>query len=126
MAAQISHADLDRKLIRPVNLYYVINLLVTPCAKEYLLNILDVFSLLEEPTDTPNTGARAIMTGSTSSIDGVLVYFLTQIIPNIVREPIRKALVDIYRTLSSNVVSIASNLDGGRHGYLELTMAANN
>ena len=66
------------------------------------------------------------MTGSTSSIDGVLVYFLTHIIPNIFREPTRKSLVDIYRTLSSNVVSIASNLDGGRHGYLELTMAADN
>ena len=51
-------------------------------------------------------------------------YFPTPILPKIVGEPTREALIDLHRIISGNAASAASNLRGGRHGHLALMMTA--
>ena len=58
----------------------------------------------------------------TSSIKGVLVDFPTPILPNIGKELTREALIDLHQLISVNAESVASNLGGGRHRHLTLTM----
>ena len=59
-----------------------------------------------------------------SSFEGVLRDFLTPILTNIDREPIREGLIDLNILISGNVVSVASKLRGGQHGHLALNMTA--
>ena len=61
------------------------------------------------------------MAGATSSVKGILVGFPTPILPNIGGDLTRERLIDIHQLISGNV---ASNLRGGRHGHLALTMTA--
>ena len=63
------------------------------------------------------------MMGATSSVEGVLAYFQTPILPKIGREPTRKGLINIHRLISDNAASVASNFGGGRHRHLTMTMA---
>ena len=60
------------------------------------------------------------MAGTSKSI----AELLTPILPKIVKEPTRESPIKIHRLISGNAVSVASNLGGGRHGYLALTMAS--
>ena len=62
------------------------------------------------------------MIGKTSSVKGVLAYFSTPIIPNIDRYLTREGLIDIHQFIRGNVASMVSNLGGGRHGQLVLTL----
>ena len=62
------------------------------------------------------------MVGETSSVEVFLVDFPTPILPKINRLPTRKGLIDLHRFISGNTVSVASNLGGGLHGHLVLTM----
>ena len=64
------------------------------------------------------------MTGAASRIEGVLADFLTPILPKIGIEPTREGLIKIHRFISGNTASVASNLGGGRHKHLALTMTA--
>ena len=64
------------------------------------------------------------MAGATSSVEGVLADFPIPILPKIVGEPTREALIDLHRILISNAASIVSNLGGGHHDHLALTMTA--
>ena len=64
------------------------------------------------------------MAEATSSVKGVLTDFLTPILPKIDGEPTREGLIYIHRLISRNAASMASNLGGGRHGHLSLTMMA--
>ena len=64
------------------------------------------------------------MAGETSSVEGVLADFLKPILPKIYEEPTREGLIDLHRLISGNTASVASNLGGGRHGHLTLTMTA--
>ena len=64
------------------------------------------------------------MAGATSSVDEFLADFPTLIIPNISIEPTREGLIEIHRLISGNVASMVSNLGGGQHGHLALTMTA--
>ena len=64
------------------------------------------------------------MAGEMISVEGVLVNFLTHILPKIDEETIRKGLIDTHRLISGNAASVASNLGGGRHRHLALTMMA--
>ena len=59
------------------------------------------------------------MAGTTSSIEGVLTDFSAPILPKIGGELTREVLINLHRLVSGNV---ASNLRGGRHGHLALTM----
>ena len=45
-----------------------------------------------------------------------------QILPNIFGEPTRESIIDIDQLISGNTTSVASNLGGGWHGHLALTM----
>ena len=58
------------------------------------------------------------MGGSKSSIEGVLMYIPTPILPKICGEPTREDLIEIHRLISGNAASVESNLGGGRHGHL--------
>ena len=53
------------------------------------------------------------MAGEASSIEGVLTYFLTPVLPNIDGEPTREGLIDIHQLISVNAASVALNLGGG-------------
>ena len=64
------------------------------------------------------------MAGATSSFKGVLADFLTPILPNIEGEPTKEELIDLHQLASGNTESVLSNLGGGRHGHLALTMTA--
>ena len=84
MAAQIGRANLDRLSIRLVYRYYGVHISVTPYATYHSFNKIYVFSLRYEPAVVSNKGARDTMTGSTISIEGVLMEFLAPIITKIV------------------------------------------
>ena len=62
------------------------------------------------------------MAGEISSVKGVLADFLTPILPNIGVEPTREELIDLHCLVSGNLASLPSNLGGGRHGHLSLTI----
>ena len=64
------------------------------------------------------------MEWGTSSVEGVLTYFPTPILPNIGGEPTIEGLIEIHRFISGNVASVALKLRGGRHRHLTLTMTA--
>ena len=46
------------------------------------------------------------------------------ILPNIYGETTRESLIEIHRLISGNSVSVASDIGGGRHGHLAITMTA--
>ena len=62
------------------------------------------------------------MAGTTSSLRGVFVDFLTPKLPNIGREPKIEALIKLHILISGNVASVASNLGEFQNGHLTLTM----
>ena len=62
--------------------------------------------------------------GVKSSVEGFLKDFSTPILPKIDKEPTREGLIDKNGLMSVNAASVASNLGGGRHGHLVLTMMA--
>ena len=64
------------------------------------------------------------MVGATSSVEGVLTEYLTPTLPKIDGEPTIERLINTHQLLSGNAASMASNLAGGRHGHLALTMTA--
>ena len=59
-----------------------------------------------------------------SRVEVVLWDVLMPIITKINGEPIREGLIDIHQLIISNAVLVTSNLGGGWHGHLELTMRA--
>ena len=64
------------------------------------------------------------MAEETSSVKGVLMDIPTTILPKINRELTREQLIDIHQLISGNEAYVASNLGGGRHRHLALTMTA--
>ena len=64
------------------------------------------------------------MVEETSSFEGVLADFPTPILPNIGGEPTREAMVYLHLLVSGNAASVVSNLGGGRHVHLTLTMTS--
>ena len=62
------------------------------------------------------------MAEATSISNGFLLYLPTPILPNIVRESTREALIDIHRLISGNAASIVLNLVGGHNRHLALTI----
>ena len=62
------------------------------------------------------------MLGTTRSIKGLLAYFLTPILLNIGGELTRESLIDLHPLISGNEASVVSNLVGGWHRHLALTM----
>ena len=66
------------------------------------------------------------MTGETRIVDWILADFLTTILPNIVGEPTRESIIELHQIIISKAAYIASNLGGGLHGRLELTMDVEN
>ena len=75
-------------------------------------------------TNLPSISPRVrdIIVGVTSSVEVVPADFLTPILPKIIGELTREGLINIHRLVSGNVASVASNLIGGQHGHLALTM----
>ena len=55
---------------------------------------------------------------------GVLADFSTPILPNIIRQPTREALIKVHQIISLNAASVAPNLCRGHHGHLELIIIA--
>ena len=47
---------------------------------------------------------------------------LTPILLKIGGDPTREALIELHQLISGNAASVASNIGGGRHGHLALTM----
>ena len=64
------------------------------------------------------------MIGATISANIFLADLPTPILTNINREQTREALIDLHRLISVNAASVVSNLGGGRHRHLVLTMTA--
>ena len=64
------------------------------------------------------------MVGATSSIEGVLADFLTPILPNIDVKPTIEGLVNTHQLIRGDVELVSSNLGGGQHGHLALTMTS--
>ena len=64
------------------------------------------------------------MAGARIRVEEVLADFLTPILPNIGGEPIREGKIDLHQLVSGNVESVVSNLGGGRHRHLALTITA--
>ena len=64
------------------------------------------------------------MAGAMSSVEGVCEDFLKPILPKIDIEQTIEGLIDIHQLISGNAAYMASNLGGGRHGHLALTMTA--
>ena len=60
----------------------------------------------------------------TISVKGVVTDLPTPTLPKIGGEPTRGGLIEIHRLISGNEASVASNLGGGQHGHLALTMTA--
>ena len=64
------------------------------------------------------------MAGAKSSVKGVLADFPTFVLPNIGGKTAREGFIKIHKLISGNAASVWSNLIGGRHGHLALTMTA--
>ena len=62
------------------------------------------------------------MTGATSSVKRVLADFPIPILPKIDREPTKEGLIYLHQLVSGNVASALSNIVGGQHGHLAITM----
>ena len=62
------------------------------------------------------------MTGVTSSTKGILTDLLAPILLKIGREPTREGVINLHWLVSGNAASVLSNLGGGHHGHLALTM----
>ena len=58
------------------------------------------------------------------SVEGVLAEFLTHILPKIDGELTIEGLIDLHQLIRGNAAYVASNLGGGQHGHLALTMTA--
>ena len=65
---------------------------------------------------------RDDLAGATSNVEGFLADFLTPILPKIDREPTREEMINLHILISGNAASVESNLGGGRHRHLALTM----
>ena len=63
------------------------------------------------------------MAGTTSSAEGFLKDLPLPLLTKISGEPTIEALIKLYRIIRGNAASVASNLRGGRHGHMALTMA---
>ena len=64
------------------------------------------------------------MAGTKISVEGVLVDFLSQILPNIGRYLMIEYLIKLHWLISGNVASVVSNLGGGLHGHPALKITA--
>ena len=62
------------------------------------------------------------MAGKPFSVKGLLADFLISILPKVGEERTREGLINLHRLVSGNTASMASNLGGGRRGYLALTI----
>ena len=67
---------------------------------------------------------RYIILGETSRVEGVLADFPAPILPKIGGELTIEPLKDLHILVSGNVASVESNLGGGEHGHLTLTITA--
>ena len=74
----------------------------------------------------PNTGLRNVITGSTRSVEGVLLDIPTSLLPRIISEQTIDALIKLHGLLRSSAASVASNLGGESYRYLVLTMNTEN
>ena len=57
-----------------------------------------------------------------SSVEGVLVDFLTPILFKVGEEPTREGLIEIHLLMSGNAASVVSNLGGGQHRHPVMMM----
>ena len=62
------------------------------------------------------------MEGATTSVEGVLTDFLKPTIPKTGGESTIEGLIKLHQLVSGNAVYMLSNLRGGRHGHLALTI----
>ena len=87
----------------------------------YLFNRLDGFY---HGTNLPSNPPRVKenMVGTSNSTEGVFMDFLTQILLNIGRDTTREALIELHHLISGNAASVASNIGGGWHRHIALTM----
>ena len=68
------------------------------------------------------TRVRDIMLGASTSVERVLSDFLTLLLLKIGKELTIEWLIKIHQLVSGNAALVLSNLRGGRHGHLALTM----
>ena len=73
------------------------------------------------PPSSP-TQARDVMEGATTSVERLLMDFLTPILPNIGWEPTIEGLIELHQLVSGNMASVLLNLVGGQHGHLAMKM----
>ena len=87
----------------------------------YLFNRLNGFY---HGTNLPSNPTRVQdnMVGIANSTKGVFMDLLTPILLKIGGDPTREALIELHQLISGNAASVASNIGGGRHGHLALTI----
>ena len=52
------------------------------------------------------------------------VDFQTPILPKIIGDPTRESLIKIHQLISRNMAAVVSNIGGGQHGHLTITITA--
>ena len=62
------------------------------------------------------------MAGVTSTVKGILADLLTPILLKIGGGSTREGVIKLHCLVSGNVASVLSNLGGGHHGHLALTI----
>ena len=62
------------------------------------------------------------MVGASSSVKGLLVDFLKPILPDIDGGTTREVLINLHQLISGNAASVETNIGGGRHGHLAMTI----
>ena len=87
----------------------------------YIFNVLGELSHGKNPPPIPPI-VQDKMLNTTSSIKVVLTDFWMPILSNIGGEFTREGLIKLHCLISGNTASVASNLRGGRHGHLVLTI----
>ena len=94
-----------------------------------LANYVQLFIRLDDLSHGMNstsrpTRAQDVMAGATASVEEVLLDFLTHFLTKIGGEPTREGIIEIHWLVSGNAASVLSNLIGGRHGHLALTITS--
>ena len=70
------------------------------------------------------TRAQDVMASTTSNVEGVLADFMITILLNIRGKLTREGLIETQQLVSGNAVSVLSNLEGGWHIHLSLTITS--
>ena len=87
----------------------------------YLFNTLDGFHHGTNLSSNPPR-VQDNMVGTANITKGVFMDFLTPLLIKFGGDLTRESLIELHQLISGNAASVASNIGGGRHGHLALTI----